>query len=128
MHIEYLTVASMDRRKGIVSLIGQRYLSYRGKKKKILRLEYFSCVLWNNLLNHACSFSFFFLFFLTKYSEASQSLRKCLFASNNLAFLKIRKRSMLCTCIDESLFRPNIVFLIIPQQQSTDNKLGLMLG
>ena len=34
---------------------------------------------------------------------------------------------MLCARIDESLFRANIVFLIIPQQ-STDNKLRLMLG
>ena len=35
---------------------------------------------------------------------------------------------MLCARIDESLFRPNIVFLIVLQQQSTDNKLRLMLG
>ena len=73
-------------------------------------------------------FFFFFFFFLIRYSEAGQLLRKCLFASNNLAFLKIRKRSMLCARIDESLFRPYIVFLIIPQQQSTDNKLRLMLS
>ena len=78
-------------------------------------MEYFSCVLWNSSLNHACSFPFF-----TKYSDASQLLRKCISASNNLAFLKIRQRSMLCACIDESLFRPNIVLLIIPQ--------GLMLS
>ena len=121
-------MASMDRRKGIVSLIGQRYLSYRGKKKKNITAGIFFLRPMEQLAQPRLFLFFFFSFFLTKYSEASQSLRKCLFASNNLAFLKIRKRSMLCTCIDESLFRPNIVFLIIPQQQSTDNKLGLMLG
>ena len=122
MHIEYLTVGSMDRRKGL-SVRFKHYLSYQGKKTK-----YYG---WNTSpVSYGTARSttpVLFLFFI-RYSDARKLLRKCLFASNNLAFLKIRQRSLLCTCMDESLFRPNIVLLTIPQQQSTDNMLGLMLS